>query len=282
MSAFESDILSEGPERVRELLAERSLFGLGDEESAELDHLLALHPEVDDEAMDLAAAALEVALAPTPLEPLPGAVRARLEQSAERWSRSPAALRQARRLRSTSGRDDQALRGLSRFGWLALAAALVMALLAVWPSRLAARPDPPAVLRARLMDQGSDVLRVSWTPTEDALVRSCPAPGDPSDTNGDVVWSTALQQGVMRIHGLQPNDPSERQYQLWIFDAARDDRFPVDGGVFDIPADGADAFVAIDPKLDVRQPVAFAVTVEKPGGVVVSDRRVVLLAKGPP
>jgi len=40
----------------------------------------------------------------------------------------------------------------------------------------------------------------------------------------------------LRLKGYVANDPAGAQYQLWIFDAARDDRYPVDGGVFDVPA----------------------------------------------
>ena len=97
----------------------------------------------------------------------------------------------------------------------------------------------------------------------------------------------------MTIGGLEVNDPSEFQYQLWIFDATRPlgelpqfagpfndllTQRPIDGGVFDITQSG-EVVIPINAKLMVQQGVAFAVTVERPGGVVVSDRsRVPLLA----
>ena len=52
--------------------------------------------------------------------------------------------------------------------------------------------------------------------------------------HGEVVWSAAEQRGYLRIAGLPVNDPKARQYQLWIFDARRDERYPVDSGVFDV------------------------------------------------
>jgi hypothetical protein len=74
-----------------------------------------------------------------------------------------------------------------------------------------------------------------------------------------VVWSESRQQGFMPIRGLAANDPKGAQYQLWIFDRKRDAAHPVDGGVFDM-VDGE-------------------VTVERPGGGVVSKReRIVLTA----
>ena len=83
----------------------------------------------------------------------------------------------------------------------------------------------------------------------------------------------------MVIGGLAANDPTELQYQLWIFDAERDERYPVDGGVFDIAPEGGTAVIPIRATLPVETAALFAVTVEPPGGVVVSDRRIALLAQ---
>jgi len=91
------------------------------------------------------------------------------------------------------------------------------------------------------------------------------APG----VSGEVVWHQDLQQGYMVFENLPVNDPSAEQYQLWIVDGAP--THPVDGGVFDVTSSG-EVIVPIDPKLEIKNPVAFGVTVEPPGGVVVSDR----------
>ena len=88
---------------------------------------------------------------------------------------------------------------------------------------------------------------------------------------GEVVWDGNGQRGFARFVGLPRNDPTKEQYQLWIFDATRDERFPVDGGVFDVEQDGT-VVVRIQPKVSINAPTLFAVTVEEPGGVVVSDR----------
>ena len=75
-----------------------------------------------------------------------------------------------------------------------------------------------------------------------------------------------------------PNDPSQSQYQLWIFDGTRE-KHPVDGGVFDVNEAG-EVVIPIDPKLPVGQPTLFAITVERPGGVVVSDQgRIAMVGK---
>ena len=54
---------------------------------------------------------------------------------------------------------------------------------------------------------------------------------------------------------------------------------PVDGGVFDIASNGK-VIIPIDARISIAKAVMLAITEEKPGGVVVSDRkRLPLLAK---
>ncbi len=57
-------------------------------------------------------------------------------------------------------------------------------------------------------------------------------------------------------------------------------RYPIDGGVFDIPAGATEVVIPINARLAVNDPAMFAVTIERPGGVVVSAREhIVALAK---
>jgi len=120
--------------------------------------------------------------------------------------------------------------------------------------------------RADLLAGGA--TRIDWKATPEA-----PA------TTGDVVWSASAQRGYMRFVGLAPNDPTKTQYQLWIFDKTRDQAFPVDGGVFDVTSTG-EVIVPIAAKLHVDDATLFAVTVERPGGVVVSKREHVVVLAG--
>jgi hypothetical protein len=124
-------------------------------------------------------------------------------------------------------------------------------------------PPTPAAERAALLSQ-PDSIKVTLGATKD--------PGA-AGMSGDVVWNPVTQQGFLHFVGLRPNDPQMHQYQLWIFDATRDQRYPVDGGVFDVPANAGEVVVPIRALLPVRTPKAFAVTMEKPGGVVVSGRQ---------
>ena len=95
---------------------------------------------------------------------------------------------------------------------------------------------------------------------------------------GEAYFDPDSEDGLLEIEGLAPNDPAVEQYQLWIFDAARDERYPVDGGVFDVRSRGR-VVIPVKARVDVSTPIQFAVTVERPGGAVVSERRIALLAK---
>lgn len=162
-------------------------------------------------------------------------------------------------------------------GWSAAAAAMVVAALAWWPSFAASRSAGQGIVgglaerRATLMASAPDLVRWGWQRVDN--------PQTSATVAGDIIFSSAEQSGYMLIEGLVPNDPTALQYQLWIFDESRDDRFPVDGGVFDVPAGGGPTIVPIEAKLSVRKPVLFAITVEPPGGVVVSERKIAMIAK---
>ncbi len=150
--------------------------------------------------------------------------------------------------------------------WAACAAAVLLCVNLAW--KTSPLPKSPAEARSALLQSSESVLTVAWSagPSE-----------APEAFGGDVVWDNVLQEGYMRLIGLPVNDPAVEQYQLWIIDPGRDDE-PIDGGVFDISDEG-EAIVPIDAKLPVVSPAAFAITIEKPGGVVVSTQeRLPLLA----
>ena len=154
-----------------------------------------------------------------------------------------------------------AARGRRRSMMVAFAtAASLIALAGVSWWVLRGRAAPTAIAaRAELLKSASDATTLAWQPKEAA------------GAMGDVVWSPSTQRGYMRFVGLQPNDPRRSQYQLWIFDRQRDQAFPVDGGVFDVSSTG-EVVIPIAAKLRVDDATLFAVTVERPGGVVVSKR----------
>lgn len=165
--------------------------------------------------------------------------------------------------------DTQSASPTAWLGWVAAAAAVLVLMLNL------NEPVEPgaAVARRRLLERDANTLQVAWVTTEDVASR---------DAAGDVVWSKGLQEGYMRFEGLEPNDPTKSQYQLWIFDTTRADweAKPVDGGVFDVGSSG-EVVVPIDAKLVVDEAALFAITIEVPGGVVVSERERLVLTASP-
>ncbi|MEO0632055.1 MAG: anti-sigma factor, partial [Planctomycetota bacterium] len=163
-------------------------------------------------------------------------------------------------------------------GWVAAAACLVIAVAAAWP-RSAVGPSTPEEQMSRLLATANDLTRWDWASWG-------PAPSGESyaGVTGEVVWSEDAQEGYLVLEGMPANDPSAEQYQLWVVESSRcvplEDP-PVDGGVFDV-ADNGRVIVPIRCAIPARDVVAFAVTVEEPGGVVVSDQsRKAVIAAAP-
>ncbi|MEM6292880.1 MAG: anti-sigma factor [Myxococcota bacterium] len=264
-------------DRLDALLVAQATEGLDATDAAELDALLDASPDADADAYADVAAAITLAELGT-VEPMPAHLRqAVLDDVPPRVAVAPANAAPP-----------------VRAGWMgwavAIAVAAVLAMVLLQPERPApiiataaptvvvvpaVEPAPreptPAEARKSLLNTRADARVLAWT-----------AGPDPTGTNvrGDVVWSASEQRGYMRFEGLRPLQPEDAVYQLWIFDGTRDDRYPVDGGVFTVPTGARDVVVPIDATLPVAEAAMFAVTVEAPGGVVVSDRsRIAALAK---
>jgi len=162
--------------------------------------------------------------------------------------------------------------GSSILPWIGWAVAACLALLFVVQMKKPAATATVDVEKspATLEQQAKDLTRLKMTGT----------PGVYEGASGEVLWSNELQQGYLLLSDLPVNDPEKAQYQLWIVDPKRDE-IPVDGGVFDIVADASGkAQIEIQAKLNVRDPQAFVITLEQPGGVVRSKQEtVVAIAK---
>ncbi|RLS54439.1 MAG: hypothetical protein DWH91_11855 [Planctomycetota bacterium] len=259
-----SDHAPSDRERWEELETARLLFGLSVEEQLEHGQLSAAVSVDESLSLEQLVASLDVTWSGSESMPLPEhlrlAIRLRAEQELTYNRVRPA----------TSGSMP------SRPGWwahrylpwLVSAACLVFAVTR-WNSDSSVRPVANLTeFRAEIISSAPDVQRADWTA----------GPTPISGATGDVVWSSQRQQGVMRFQGMPVNSPTQEQYQLWIFDKNQSDKTPVDGGVFDVTTEG-EVLVLIDPKLKVQEAFLFAVTIEKPGGVVVSSReRLPLLA----
>jgi hypothetical protein len=231
---------------------------------------------------DLERAAAAVTLAGSTVEePLPAALSARIEQQAAQHfavASNVADLTEARSAAAEKTRLHQAAapgraNRFGGYGWLAAAACLVLAIFG-WERAPAPLPPVAEVPPAQPAPPTAAEERAALLAKTDSLKIPLGATKDPAaaGVTGDVVWDPVTQRGFLHFAGLAPNDPAMHQYQIWIFDAGRDKRYPVDGGVFDVPANASEVVIPIRASLMVRKPAAFAVTLEKPGGVVVSGR----------
>jgi hypothetical protein len=299
-------------QRLVELLVQRAVDGLNSSERAELKALLEEENYVDAGRFEYTAAALLLAgdMEHSVPDEMPDSLRDRLYAQAEMFEASMAPAPRQRSSSASSGQPQViSIAGRSRSsatapssgaqqaapakqparkpsssyslqskaGWFAAAASVLIAVAGWWPRM--ENGDQPAnevpiatVLkqeREKLLAQQGVVQR-TWQTTQDPAA---------SGVTGDVVWDPQSQNGYVRFRGMQANNATEQQYQLWIFDGTRDERYPVDGGVFNIPAGQSEVIIPIKAKLEIRDPALFAVTIEKAGGSVVSTRdRIVVLA----
>lgn len=285
-----------GDERIAELLIRAWEEGLSASERQELQGLMAFSNDMAPDDFEYAAAALHVALTAPRLQELPVTLRQTIlaqsigTEAPGALAVAPLPLSEKSAVPADLPEEADPRRPPFAWGWsIALAATLLLALLG-WlrpgPSTpgpvedvaLQAPPPKPTAAQRRqalLQQEGLALVRAEWSPTDDPHLEG-------RTLAGDVVWSPERQEGYMRFVGLPSNDPDNHQYQLWVFDGSRDARFPVDGGVFDV-ADSDDATVVpIRTPIPVRDVQMFAVTLEPPGGVVVSDRDHVLALGKPP
>ncbi|HKX82752.1 MAG TPA: anti-sigma factor [Pyrinomonadaceae bacterium] len=260
-------------ELLLDLLVKKAVEGLTEAEQKQLDELEAGRPH--DESLELTASA--VSLVDIEQEKLPANLRSSVLAEAERYF-DDAETRPTEPKKANEPAAKTSLWGV--LGWPVAAAAVALLLVNVWfrpPTDVANVPPTPtpeerltpAQMRERLLATSIVNARAEWgAGNVQGVVPS-----------GDIVWSDERQAGYMRFRGLPVNDPNKQTYQLWIFDETQDPKTPIDGGTFDVSADG-EVIIPINAKLKARNPAMFAVTIEKPGGVVLSDRkRIVALAK---
>jgi len=274
------------PERMQKLLADQAVQGLSSSEKLELQTML---QSVDAESanrfaedLELAAATLDRHLAPVtdPTDSMPAALRdnvlaamhdARILDQKQAEMDTRASVHELPALPVTA--PDQAASRTAAgamAGWYAAAASFALALIFGWQLLQVQTPEqllPGAAMQRQALLAQDTTMLIPWQTPDDQRF---------ANVTGDVVWDNASQTGFMRLTNMPVNDPADTQYQLWIVDPERDER-PVDGGVFDVSANG-EVIVPINSKLPIIQPAAFAITEEQPGGVVVSAGPLLVVA----
>ena len=272
--------------RLFDLMVKQATEGLSETEQQELQHLSGDFPG-EPERIELTVAATELAMnehfATDQASPVvPDSLRQRLNQDAERFfsAQSNHAVSSSSDVTSQPGASGGSRltpvstvgRPVSKREILAMVIAAACLLLVftglnpmAWDvtggSKVAATPQQR--LDALLASAPDDLIRLDWIPVHD------------SNVTGQVVWSDQQQSGFMVFKDLDANDPQQLQYQLWVFDTDEGQKYPVDGGVFDIANADQRSVIPIDARIPVDKAVQFAITVERPGGVVVSDRETI-------
>ena len=283
-------------EKMLQLLADQTAFGLTEEEAVEVKMLLKEFPEWEnDNSFELAAAAIGLANLKTD-EPMPHNLRMKIAADADKFFGSTA--KETEEVRSFTPRTENFSGILATqntvqsepkapfwqwLGWAFAAAACVALAVNIWTTRLQNKeivknpetiqtptPEPSAAQKRQQILASVNKIQTNWADTK---------PDDADVITGDVVWDNAKQEGYIRFQGLPVNDTKKETYQLWIFDESRSAKNPVDGGVFNVNENG-EIIVPINAKLKIGKPKMFAVTVEKPDGVVVSESgKIVATAK---
>lgn len=95
------------------------------------------------------------------------------------------------------------------------------------------------------------------------------------DATASVIWDSTGQRGVLNTSTM-PANPTDRDYQLWIVDPKYGQ--PVDAGVFTVEKNGSARF-PFRPKSRIDSATAFAISLERKGGVPKAEGPIVLVGK---
>ncbi len=99
--------------------------------------------------------------------------------------------------------------------------------------------------------------------------------GNTPEAQAIAVWDPARETGLLTVGNL-PAIADNQDYQIWVVDPAYP--IPVDGGVFKPGADGR-AVLTFKGNKPIRTVAAFAISLEKKGGVPKAEGPIVLLGK---
>ncbi len=287
-------------ERLLELQADQAIFGINKEESKGLEQLKREFPEfAADNSFEFTAAIIGLSDIKIS-EPMPQSLRSKLAAQANAYFPREINVEGESLENSNNYKSSEEIQkplqgtindiievkenGFSFTQWLGwgVAAAACIALIAnIWMTRI--HPNEPQTAgnqptviekdptiteqKQQLLASANDVVKRDWS-----------SPKEGENLSGEIVWSNAKQKGFTTFRGLPKNDPTKETYQLWIFDETQGDT-PINGGTFNVNENG-EVILPINTGIEVKKPKQFAVTVEKPGGVVVSKQeKIVALAK---
>ncbi len=119
------------------------------------------------------------------------------------------------------------------------------------------------------LSREKQTIHLHWLRTLNPLVRN---------TDGDLIWNTDKQKGLMRFVNL-PRLKEEQYYHLWIYDLNKSTEHPVLAGVFSGSKKSDDFYAPIEPEEDISLPFKFLLTIGKKGNKDFSKSQSLLLAQ---
>ena len=275
-------------EKMLDLLILKATGEITKEELEQLTKLEEMFPEFkDDISFELTAAAISMVDLPVE-EKMPAHLQAKILADAERFYASPES--EIKTLKDSAETEEfqktfdfEPKKSIwQSLGWLVAALACVALAVNLWisyrrptevitnpPQQITPTPTPGmSEQRQQLMASMPDVAQKEWSDFD---------PKKPLNVQGDVVWSNQAQKGFVRFRNLPVNDRSKETYQIWIFDETQ--KNPVSAGVFDANENG-EIIIPMNAAIKVTKPTMVGITVEKPGGVMVSSsEKVMAVAK---
>ncbi len=272
-------------ERQEELAALHALGLLEGAERAAFEKEIAGNPELQAYVTSLVETSAALALAPQRHEP-PAALKARILAAAT--GDVPA---------------NPAKKSVSSFPfslWLPLAAAAGLAITSLWlgsqnlklhqenaslrteremaevayESAQAQLKERTLVAETLINDLGHQ-LSAQRDLTHLKITALAALAGNTPEARAIAVWDPGLETGLLTVEKL-PVIADSQDYQVWVVDPAYPN--PVDGGVFKPGADGR-AVLTFKGNKPIKAAAAFAISLEKKGGVPKAEGPIVLLGK---
>jgi len=129
-----------------------------------------------------------------------------------------------------------------------------------------------ALDRARLQREIADARQSDSLGEITFVTLTSPDPGH-ENAKVAVAWHQEKQTGVITIANMPPAGPG-RDYQLWAVDANRPD--PINAGIIHVDSNGVTR-VRFKPDLSASQIKAFAISLEREGGVPKREGPIVMI-----
>lgn len=135
-------------------------------------------------------------------------------------------------------------------------------------AEVAKQDQQPLLQQWQFLLNEPDVLQTNWLKTLNPLVKKI---------QGDLIWSSQQQKGVMRFVNL-PELSGQQRYHLWIYDLEYSVKEPISATHFQADAHSKKEFlVEIIPEKRVKTPYKFVLKLAT--GTELEPEQILLLAQ---